>query len=437
MPNLVPELMPRLQAHRLPGLSLDPEMIFPYYQGYSLVNLPASICLWLNVPPLAGSPLNQTILEPIGGPYQQVVLLVMDGLGLNLLQKVARIGPDTDPDSKPLHSRPVWSRILSDGLLAPLTSVVPSTTSTALTTLWTGVSGLAHGILGYEMWLKEYGVIANMIFHSPATFHADLGGLRRAGFQPEIFLPVPTLAPYLQAQDVQVYSFQPASIAHSGLSQMHFAQAQVIPYHTFSDLWVSLEHVLCNEQGRRTYCYIYWGDLDDLGHRYGPDDERIQLELASFGLMVERFLSKMHARTHQRTLLVMTADHGQVATPAYTNYDLKNHPELLACLTMLPSGEGRLPYLFLRPGCEETLRDYVVQVWPETFQLLPVHQALTAGLFGDELPYTRAYDRLGDWIVIPRSGAYWWWADRENSLCGRHGGLSPAEMLVPLVAMEI
>jgi len=54
---------------------------------------------------------------------------------------------------------PVWKRLEQQGLLAPLTSIVPSTTAAALTSLWTGRSAAEHGIAGYELWLKEYGIV--------------------------------------------------------------------------------------------------------------------------------------------------------------------------------------------------------------------------------------------------------------------------------------
>jgi hypothetical protein len=46
-------------------------------------------------------------------------------------------------------------------------------------------------------------------------------------------------------------------------------------------------------------------------------------------------------------------------------------------------------------------------------------------------------DRLGDLIVIARKDAYLWWADKDNPLIGRHGGLSEQEMVVPFLSVEL
>ena len=72
---------------------------------------------------------------------------------------------------------PVWSRLAEQGKLAAITSLVPSTTTAALTSLWTGRSPAEHGIVGYELWLKEYGVVSNMILHTPISFGNDAGSL--------------------------------------------------------------------------------------------------------------------------------------------------------------------------------------------------------------------------------------------------------------------
>ena len=430
MKNLLPTLLPHLKATRLPGFDLGDYAVLPGYHGQALSNLPGSVCQWLRTPPLA-APLAEAYHQELDDHFQHVVVIVADGMGIHLLQEVLAADPVIGQGPN------VWQRLLDDALLAPLTSIVPSTTAAALTTLWTGRTPLEHGIIGYELWLKEYGLIANMISHAPASFSSDLDGLRRAGFQPENFLPLPRLGSHLLANGVASYAFQPASIAHSGLSRMILTDVNVVPYRTQSDLWVSLKGLLLSKTQERTYTYVYWGSVDELGHRFGPQDERIQLECTAFGVQLEQFLAAYRRVRRQNTLFLLTADHGQIATPPRPEYDLKNHPALLACLAMMPSGENRLPYLFLRPGAEETARQYIQETWPGQFRLFPASQIMQSGLLGDGPMYPAVADRLGDWVAIPQDNAYWWWANKPNTLQGRHGGLSEAEMLVPLMAFVV
>ena len=44
MPDLSSQLLPKLNNHRLGELPVDDDMILPYYDGLSLVNIPGTVC---------------------------------------------------------------------------------------------------------------------------------------------------------------------------------------------------------------------------------------------------------------------------------------------------------------------------------------------------------------------------------------------------------
>lgn len=429
MRNLVPVLLPRLEAHRLDGLNVGLEALYPFYDGFSLANIPSGICAWLGIPPFGSPPLGREVLDLYPRTFQHVILLVVDGMGLNTFEDALRqAGSDPDYD--------VWGEMAEQGALAPLTSIAPSTTSSALTTFWTGREPGEHGVVGYEMWLKEYGLIANMILHTPAAYLGDTGGLRRAGFDPLTFLPVPTIGRHLAQNGIRTYVFQHASIAGSGLSQMLQAEAEVMPFRSLSDLWVTLGAMLAESTVERRYTYIYWGDLDEHSHRFGPADPRVALEFAGFSRQLGRFLRQ---RKHFRgkTLLLITADHGHIFTPRRPEYEMRNHPRLVDMMAMLPSGEARMPFVFLRPGRQDHFLRYLETTWPGEFLAVPAEQAIHAGLFGSQSVCQRLPDRVGDFVVFPQGNAYWWFGSRNNLLLGRHGGLSRTEMLVPLFSLVL
>jgi hypothetical protein len=126
-----------------------------------------------------------------------------------------------------------------------------------------------------------------------------------------------------------------------------------------------------------------------------------------------------------------------LATRKTARYELRNHPELSRFLHILPTGESRLMYLFVRPGQVEQVQSYFERVWAGEFIFLDPSEAIRNGLFGPGIPHPRLADRLGDLIVAARKDAYLWWAEKENPLIGRHGGLSADEMLVPLLSVEL
>jgi hypothetical protein len=83
------------------------------------------------------------------------------------------------------------------------------------------------------------------------------------------------------------------------------------------------------------------------------------------------------------------------------------------------------------------VREYVQSTWPDCFSLLDSYDAIEAGVFGPGEPHPRLHERVGDLIVAWRQDAYLWWSEKENHLFGRHGGLSPEEMLVPFLAVRL
>ena len=125
----------RIVKQRLPDLDLGSGSLHPHYQGLSILNLPSSICAWLGAPPLPHPALALPEVSDLAAGVDQVIVLLIDALSLHRFQAWFASRPGADASR------------LKGGWLSTITSVVPSTTSAALTTLWTGRSPVEHGIL--------------------------------------------------------------------------------------------------------------------------------------------------------------------------------------------------------------------------------------------------------------------------------------------------
>jgi hypothetical protein len=266
MPDLHESLLPELENHRLPDLDLGPGIAFPHYEGRSILNLPASWSRWLGGPELHHPALDIQALDALAEGVEQVVVCLIDALGYLRLRRWL--------DGPARRLRP----LIEQGLLAPLTSVAPSTTSAALTTIWTGRSPAEHGILGYELFLREYGMIANMIQHNPATFSAGSGMLEQAGFVPEAFLPVDPLGPTYRRARIEVHAFMPYALLGSGLSRMHLPSIEGHRYGTIADGWLAIRSLAESEPGARRLIWMYIPTLDSLSHRFGPESIQVQAD---------------------------------------------------------------------------------------------------------------------------------------------------------------
>lgn len=427
MSDRSPQTINIIETHQLPNLQLAEGQIYPNYNGFSLANVPSTVTRLLGVPDFGIGPLDESLFGGLGGPYKKVVLLLVDALGLKQLNQWMAADPDL-----------VWSKYLDRSFFTPLTSICPSTTASALTTLWTGVAPATHGIIGYEMWAPEFGMIMNNILHSAASARSDVGGLARSGFEPSVFMDQPLMGPHLRQHKVTPAAFMHYSITRSGLSTMQLTEVDLQSFVDEADLCFSLANYLNSRPGIRDYVYAYYSDVDTLMHRFSADNNRVPFQFSMFSKLFENaFLHQLSPEIAQDTLLILTADHGSIATPIYPRFDLNNHPELKSLLVMQPTCENRLAFLFIKQGKIGAVRDYFERTWPDEFLLLDPDAALESGLFGPEPFKAQARERLGDLIVVAKGDAYLWWAPKPNPMAGRHGGLSRQEMLVPFYALPL
>lgn len=217
---------------------------------------------------------------------------------------------------------------------------------------------------------------------------------------------------------------------------MLMVDAQMHSWHTYGELWQKLLGQQQKLTGK-TYTNIYLGDIDTLSHRRGPGHELVWQAWLDFSHQLAQYLIRLKQITSKKILFLLTADHGQVEQEINEDFDLKNHPEFMAMLKRMPSGESRLPYLYPLDGQEEKITSYIRKTWPGKFQILRRDEFLSTGVLGSSKPSQTIRDRIGDLVVIPTGKDYLRWAGKENRLLGRHGGFMEEEMVVPLMAIQI
>lgn len=417
-----------LRRRPLPSfLPPDEGWVLPAYQDLSIANLPATIAALLGTD-LPGSlpPLPQDLWADWLPGLRRVVLIILDALGYRLLQGMWLKG----------EGRP-FSRLAEAGRLVPLTSVLPSTTDAALISLRSGRPPAEHGWLAYEMYLRELGIAANAIQLRPVWGgRGDL--LVDWGLDPEQLISVPTLAQRLAATGIPSRGVLAHYLRNSGFTRMLYRGAAEIRSHSqASDLWVQLRCLLEETRGERTFLSAYWGGLDNLAHIYGPGADPWRAEFRTVGHLLEReFLASLPAQDRDGTLLLVTADHGQIHVPQEHTVTANEDPELSRHLLVPIMGESRAAFVYPRPGRAEAIRAYLEEAFPGWFVVLESAQALDAGLMGQPV-CDETYARAGELLVLGRGDHALQRAQPGMPLRGRHGGLSPEEMLVPLIGCRL
>lgn len=374
--------------------------------SHSIVNLMSSIAQGFGADGGPHSPLSE--LPPgqlAGGP---VILLVLDGLGHELLSRF--------PDS-----------FLARHQHARLTSVFPTTTASAITTFATAAAPQQHAVTGWFMWLRELGTVAVTL---PFTHRCDGQSLRRSGIGPEQVMGAPPLTARLKNVGAHVVS--PDYIVDS-----EYARATAGPArrHGYSGLAELVEQLARLARGRR-YLYAYWPEIDTLSHRHGPQAPEVARHLAEVDRAVATLAQRLVGRG--ATLLV-TADHGLIATGAQRLIDLAHHPRLADTLAAPLCGEPRAAFCYVRPRRERDFVAYIDGELAHCCELWPSEQLLEERLFGHGAPHPRLAERIGDYCLLMKDN----YVVRDRlpgeqpfEHYGVHGGLSATELHVPLIILR-
>lgn len=333
-----------------------------------------------------------TWMPPAVHGARQVVLLVLDGLGWTQLQARARTAPTLSA--------------LGGG---PATTVVPSTTSTALTSIATGLTPGEHGVVGYR--IDVHGEILNIL-----RWATPKGDARRR-IDPGHLQPV---RPFLGATAPVVSR---AEFATSGFSAAHLAGTRHVGYRVVSTLVVEVGRLLAAGE---PFVYAYYDGMDKVAHEYGLG-VHYDAELSA----VDRLTADLLAVLPPDAALLVTADHGQVDV---ADRVIRPAAAVLAA-TRLQSGEGRFRWLHARPGAAGDLLEAASAEHGDVAWVVGAEQVRDEAWFGPRLT-PAASSRLGDVALVAREPVSF--DDPDDSgpfeLVARHGSLTEDEMIVPLVA---
>ncbi len=323
---------------------------------------------------------------------RQVVLLVLDGLGWEQLQQRAHIAPT-----------------LAGMQGGPITSVAPTTTATALTSITTGLTPGEHGVVGYRMEVR--GDIMNML-----RWTTKSGDARRVHLPVEI-QPFPTFL----GEDVVISN--KIEFDTTGFTQAHLRGTRQVTWRLPSNIVVDTRSLLA--KGER-FVYLYYDGIDKVAHEKGLD-EYYDAELRT----VDRLVADLIDVLPNDAVLLITADHGQVSIGDNL---VKPAPEVLAA-TRIQSGEGRFRWFHAKPGAATDLLDAACGAHGDQAWVVSKEQAIADGWFGPVVAPPVAV-RYGDVAVVPFEAVSM--DDPADSgpfpLVCRHGSLTSAEMLVPFLA---
>ena len=370
----------------------DPDFVAPAYGDHSLADVLPAVARALGRP-LDGQ--GSGLVLPDAGSY---VVFLVDGLGRELLAD--------HPDDAPFLAA------LLEGS-AEATAGVPSTTATSLTTLGTGMPPGGHGVVGYTARIPGTDKLLNHLQWSKDVDAAE-------------WQPHHTIFGRLASAGVTTTAVNKREFLGSGLTDASSRGAGFVGADRWGERIVAVQAASAEHP---SLTYVYDGDLDWTGHRYGVDSAQWRAQLS----MTDQAAERLRETLPDDVRIVVIADHGMVDASEGSRIDVDAHPEMRDGVVLL-GGEARFRHLYCAGGAV----DSVVATWREQLgdgaEVLTRDEAFGRGWFGEVEPGVRP--RIGD-VVVAARGDTAVLSSRdfpyEARLVGMHGSLTPEEMLVPVL----
>ena len=334
-------------------------------------------------------------------------MVVVDGLGVAAVEELGS------------------SCLLRSNLATELSSVFPSSTPVALTSLLTGLWPCAHGIPGNHSYLEEMGEMCNVLDFA----NADSGEpLSARGISFNAIWPFCSLR---ESTDVRERLWVYPSFACTAPFTRHLnGGVQCVPY-DYEDLG-AVERIATafHQEYDPALLIAYVPQYDMIAHRYGWRSEEARHVLS----LIDKMITRLACDVPESVRVVAVSDHGQCETRDGASWQSVD-PSVLATLAAAPFGDPRGVQFRVRSGRRDEFESAFSMSHGRDFACLDMEQAFDIGLFGPPEDVTWiARKRFGDYVAVPYGYAAMsteHFGDR--SYVGHHGGMLREEVRVPLV----
>jgi predicted AlkP superfamily pyrophosphatase or phosphodiesterase len=337
-----------------------------------------------------------------------VCLLLVDALGWELLR-----------------AHPADAPFLSELAGQPVTAGFPATTATSVATIGTGLPVGQHGIVGLSFEVPGHPLLHALSWrnHGSGT-KIDL----RDELVPEQVQPNPTA--FERALTVTVTVTAPPIQQRSGLTRAALRGGEFRTSYALGDLVANVRDALAGP--KPAFCYAYHGDLDLVGHVYGPGSPAWRYQLRQ----IDRLAASIAESLPPEGMLAIVADHGMVTLDPDEIVDADRTPAMTEGVRAI-GGDIRARHVYTEPGAAPDVLAAWREVLGDRADVLPRDEAIAHGWYG---PWVSdlVLPRIGD-VVTASTGHGGVVCSRqepvESRMVGHHASYSPAEQLVPFLTV--
>ncbi len=341
------------------------------------------------------------------GPTDHLIFILLDGLGMNLVEKLPK------------------ESFLCSHLKRTLAATCPSTTACALTTIATAEYPNRHGVTGWFTHVPELGLTATVL---PFTDRFTGEGLVRRGLKPADMLPLPPILPRMSRKALTIV---PHAIVNTPYNEWSRGGAEGKGYRTIPNAIDEIIQFVSHAQ-KPTYVHLYLPEVDSICHRLGSEGGDVIPEV----MKIDAQLARLSQALDGKARVVVTADHGLIDVPESKQTLLTRGDPLVELLEVPISGDARMPVFHVKEGRK---REFVAQAeerFGEHIAFVATEVVEVMELFGPGPIAEAVRPRFGDFVGFPFDRTTLAYHPPEEPpghlFKAVHAGLSPQEMWVPV-----
>jgi len=411
------EILETIKRERQEG-----DFIYPDYGRYSIAEIPQTILS------LFGYSKTSNILpvEYKAGDFEKIIFVFADAFGFDLFLKEYK-------------NYQLLNDLVEKGEVLPLTSVFPSTTSAATSLFHSGLTPQEHGLPEWVLYFKELKQIIQTLPFKPIN-GTEIDELLKQGGKPEMLFEGETIYEKLNSVGVKSFVFISQNYAKSAYTEIMQRGAETIDFSNTADLISKFKDKFENYRGR-AYYMIYNDQIDSAGHHFGLQTAEQKKAISDlFDNIKSNFIEKLEISELKTSLMIVSADHGQIATDPKETIYLNNYPKLVANFTIMPTGNSRDVFLNVKEDKIDETKELLKKILGDKAKIIETSDVIKLGLFGSGTPTQRFLDRVGNILVLPTKNQTIWYQHnppKKFEYFAMHGGLSEQEMIVPFAYAKI